>query len=497
MPQETVQRSTERPPLASPFAEQWDTELSSTNPLRFPAYTAARQAEESVRTGLVRAPGGNYVLIECDFSRSGGTMGAVAGERVTRAYERATRSRLPVAQIVSSGGARLQEGFFALVQMARTASAQAAHQDAGLMSAVVFRSPSTGGVFASWGSGADVKAAAPAATIGFGGPRVVHSVTGQFPPPTSHNAESAFAAGLLDAIVPESGQIDWLERTLGLRPASPLPVDARGPRDPAPTADAWHALLQCRSPSRPSGLEWAAWLTDGWTELRGPGRRFRAGIGKIGNRRTMFIAMDRDRSGGELSLPRPEDFRLARRAIALAGRLGLPLVTLIDTPGADPSPSSEAGGLAHEISRTLLDMAGLPTPSAALCVGEGGSGGAMALAHADTLLMLKGSVFAVIGPEAGATVLYRDRERAPELAAAMGILPAELAEFGFVDAVLPNSIAEVRAAILGALDPSRVGQRHLRPTRATRAAVAGFGASEKETQAGAGYRDCDGPDPSF
>lgn len=470
MGQESIDQ-TESTMTSPPFAEQWDTELRSGNPLGLSPYTPATPEDESVRTGLVHTPDGDYVLIECDFHRTGGTMGAVAGERVVRAYRRATEGRLPVAQIISTGGARLQEGYFALAQMTRTASAVAEHRAAGLLSAAVFRSPTTGGVFASWGTSADLRAVSPGATIGFGGPRVVQTVTGTFPPDSSHNAASAFRHGIVDAIIPEDEQVDWLEQALGLRSAPPLGADFPVPLASPPTTTPWEALMACRSHDRPSGVEWAAWLTDGWTELNGPGQRFRIGIGTIDSTRVMVIAMDRDRSGGSLSLPRPEDFRLARRGIALAARLGMPILTLIDTPGADPSPSSEAGDLAREISETLVALADVASVTVSLCVGEGGSGGAVALAHTDTMLMLEGSVFSVIGPEAGAVVLYRDIARAPELAASMRILPHDLAGFGFTDGVLPNSVDIVRRAVIDALDPSRVGRRNSRVDAATLAGL--------------------------
>lgn len=453
------------------FDDEWPSPGRSRNPLGFDGYAPPGPDTESVRTGLVRAPRGDYVLIECDFRRQGGTMGVVAGEMVVQAYARATELRLPVAQIVSSGGARLQEGFFALMQMGRTASAVAAHRNAGLRSAVAFRSPSTGGVFASWANSTDVRAGDPGAVIGFGGPRVVESVTGIYPPKTSHTAEAAFRDANIDALVPAEQHQRWLEQALGLREGPALVASLTGPADAEPGRDEWGALQTVRDPRHPSGMDWAAWLVDEWVELRGQGPRFRAGIARIGERDVVVIAMDRNRAGGPLSLPTPRDFRLARRAIALADRTGMPLLTLIDTPGADPSPDSEYEGLAREIAHTLLDMASLRSPTVALCVGEGGSGGAMALAHSDTLYMLEGTVFAVIGPEAGSAVLYRDATRAPQLASLMRISAVDLASCGVVDGVLPRRIETVRQAILGALEPERMRDRDRRPDLATYAAI--------------------------
>lgn len=457
--------------VAPYFDEEWAPAGSSLNPLDFKGYAPPSPEMESVRAGRVRAPRGDYVLIECDFHRMGGTMGVVAGETVVQAYNRATELRLPVAQIVSSGGARLQEGFFALTQMGRTASAAVAHRNAGLRSAVAFRSPSTGGVFASWANATDVRAGDPGAIIGFGGPRVVEAVTGIYPPKTSHTAEAAFRDANIDALVPAEEHQTWLEQALGLRQGSAPDAPTTEPVHAAPAADAWAALRAVRASDYPSGMDWVGWLVDEWIELRGKGPRFRAGIARVGERELVVVAMDRNRAGRPLSLPTPGDFRLARRAIALANRTGLPLLTLIDTPGADPSPGSEYEGLAREISHTLLDMASLRSPSVAVCIGEGGSGGAMALAHSDTLYMLDGSVFAVIGPEAGSAVLYRDAARAPELASLMRISAAELVSFGLVDGVLPLRVDAVREAVLEALDTGRVGGRDRRPDLATYASI--------------------------
>jgi acetyl-CoA carboxylase carboxyl transferase subunit beta len=189
----------------------------------------------------------------------------------------------------------------------------------------------------------------------------------------------------------------------------------------------------------------------------------------------VVIAMDRHAFGDAAAKPGPDAFRLAQRAIRLADRLGLPVLTLIDTPGADPSPGSEAGGLAGEIARTLLAMAELRGPSVALCVGEGGSGGAMALAHADRLLTLDGAVFSVIGPEAGAAVLYRDRARAAELTRSFRLTSGDLLRLGIVDAVVPETVTAVRQAVIRTLGQARHGDRLRRPGHATAAVLRGDG----------------------
>lgn len=456
--------------------EEWDGDLLSCDPLDFDGYRVPDASDESARTARVRLGSTEAVWIDIDFRRQGGTMGSVAGERIVRAFDRAVALGLPVVETVSSGGARLQEGMVSLVQMARTSSAVARHRSAGLQSAAYLRSPSTGGVFASWASLADLRAAEPAATIGFGGPRVVAQVTGQFPPKTSHTAESALAAGLVDAIVPIDEQWAWLAAAIGAAraPGIQMTSDRVNAPDPSPLPeDDYELLVRCRATQRASGLEWAAWLTGSWIEIRGVDPAIRAGLATIDERRVVVVAMDRHAGARPKFLPGPAAFRLAQRAINLAGRLGLPLLTLVDTPGADPSPASEADGIAGEIARTLLAMADCPSTTVSLTVGEGGSGGAMALAHSDRMLMLEGSVFSVIGPEAGAAILHRDAARAPELTRKLAIVPQRLLALGVVDQVVPEDVTTVRRAVSSALAEAVPGQRNVRIDDLTARALVG------------------------
>jgi acetyl-CoA carboxylase carboxyl transferase subunit beta len=453
---------------------EWDADLTSQDPLGFPGYLPPAAREDSVRTGLGRIGQTDVAVIECRFDHRGGTMGAAAGERIVRAFGRATDNRLPMVEFVSSGGARLEEGMVSLVQMARSASAVAAHGAAGLTTAAVLRSPTTGGVFASWASLSDFRAAEPGATVGFAGPRVVKQVTGVPLPASSHTAESALAAGLVDAVVASDDADCWLAAILGVGAGRPLPLEAWRPAAPDSSAvpvDGWELLRRTRSAGRASGIEWASWLTDSWVDMRGSDPSMRAGLATIGGTRAVVIAMDRTAAQRLDIRPGPAAFRLAQRALSYADRTGLPVLTLIDTPGADPAPESEAGGIAGEIARTLLAMARLRSTSVAVCVGEGGSGGAMALAHADAFLLLQGAPFSVIGPEAGAAILYRDSSRAPELTRAFRMRPTDLLEAGVVDAVVAEDVAAVRAAVLSRLGHTRAGARDARASVMTHRAL--------------------------
>jgi acetyl-CoA carboxylase carboxyl transferase subunit beta len=443
-----------------PMAEEWDADLRGADPLGFPGYTPP--AEESVVTGRTSL---GYALIQGRFDVLGGSMGAAHGEKVVRAYQRAVAERLPVVVVTASGGARMQEGMVSLIQMARTAAAARAHADAGLLSVALHRSPTTGGVLASYSSLADVRGVVAGATIGFAGPRVVELTTGEPLPPTSHTAEGAYAAGLVDEVVPAdpAAQAEWVEAVLGRRDR-PLACDAAWPRpEPVPGDDAWANVLRSRAVDRPSGRAWAAALTRSWVPLHGSDPSVLAGLAVLrdSGRRVVVVAMER-------GAPVPAGYRLAQRALALAGRLGLPVVTLVDTPGADPAPRSESEGIAQEIARTLSAMAALPTASVSVIVGEGGSGGALALAFADRVFMLSGSVLSVIRPEGAAAILDRSVDTAPQRAADLRLRPADMVDLGIADGVIVDGdVDAVLAAVEFVLDRAQPGDRVGRFDQAT------------------------------
>lgn len=446
-----------------PLHTEWDADVLGDDPLAFPGYSPP--AEESVLTGRTRS----YALIHGRFDVVGGSMGAAHGERVVRAYRRAAEEGLPVVVVATSGGARIQEGMLSLIQMARTAAAARAHADAGLLQVAVLRGPTTGGVLASYAGLADVRAAEPGATVGFAGPRVAELVTGKRLPAGSHTAESAYQAGVVDAVVLRAAQPAWVEAALGLGPdegpAAEQPAAERPSPPPTPAAGrtgAWDEVQQARHPGRTTGWGWAQRLCSQWTPLHAPDPCIRAGIASLGGRRLVVVAMDRSRPG-------PRGYRLARRAISLAGRLGLPLLTLVDTPGAEPGPEAEAGGIAGEIARTLAAMADLAVASVSICVGEGGSGGALALAFADRLLMLEHSVFSVISPEAAAVILDRTERSAPQRAGHLKLTSGDLLSLGVIDEVIQETESALRRAVLRALAEARPGERHRRFDAATEA----------------------------
>lgn len=452
-----------------PLVEEWDVDLHSGDPLAFPGYAekVAALDHESARTGLAEG----FVLIEGDFEVIGGSMGLVHGEKVVRAFDRATAARLPVVVVTRSGGARMQEGMVSLVQMARTAAAAGRHAAAGLLSVAVHRSPTTGGVLASYGSLTDLRVVEAGATIGFAGPRVVRQTIGEDVSGRSHNAETAFVAHLVDAVAAPGDALAWVEGALGHRA---IPLRAQRPPNPvrsppaAPdtTNPAWEQVRAARRLGRPTGITVAASATSSWTELgAGTDPALRTALATVAATRVVVVASDRYAHGG--GRPGPAGYRLAQRGIALADRLGLAVVTFVDMSGAEPGPDAENGGIAVEIARTFAAMATLRSPSVSVCVGEGGSGGALALAATDRLLVQEHAIFSVIGPEGAAAILERDAERAAAVAPLLRLTAGDLSELGIVDDVVPDDVDATVTAVVAALAEARPGDRVRRFDAAT------------------------------
>jgi acetyl-CoA carboxylase carboxyl transferase alpha subunit len=423
------------------------------DPLGWPEHDRLRDdaaaragTDESVVVVRGRVGGTEAVLVAWEFGFLGGSMGSVAGARIAAAYDAAREAGLPIVLLPSTGGARMQEGMASLVQMAATTAAATRHGDAGLLQVTVLRDPTTGGVFASHANLSDVVWAEPGATIGFAGPRVAEAMNGGRLPSGSHTARGARAAGLVDDVVARPDLPARLGRLLawpgtGTRDAMPQPAGER-----VPPADPWTQVQRARAADRvrtPQLLE----ALEVVAELRGD----RAGdddpsvrvvLARLGGRPVVVVGMDP--AAGRV---RPTGYRTAWRALELAARVRVPVVTLVDTPGADASAAAEAGGIAHHIARTLQRLLTVPTPVVALVVGEGGSGGALALAVGDRLLVQEHAIFSVIAPEGAAAILHRDASRAAEVAALLDPTATRLRELGIADEVVPEPVGgEVAAA---------------------------------------------------
>jgi acetyl-CoA carboxylase carboxyl transferase subunit beta len=428
-------------------------------PHRLTAARAATGLDEAVLCGTARIGGHPVALAVMDFRFLGGSLGCAVGELITRTAERALTDQVPLVLVTASGGARMQEGALSLMQMATVSQAVAGLREAGLLTVSVVTDPTYGGVAASFATNTDVVLAESGARLGFAGPRVIRQVTGAALPEGFQTAEYLLRHGQVDLVVPRHALRGRLTALLaaaraGRTPAAtarPEPVTA-APRPAAavdrPARDAWETVRTARHPGRPTTLDYLDSAFDGFVELHGD--RLGAdcpavvgGLARLDGRPVMVVGHQKGHSTAELvtrnfGMASPAGHRKALRLMRLAARLGLPVVTLVDTPGADPGVAAEEQGQAAAIAENILALSVLPTPVVAVVTGEGGSGGALALAVADRVLMLEHAVYSVISPEGCAAILWPDSSAAPQAARALRLTAPDLCRLGVVDEVVPE-----------------------------------------------------------
>lgn len=412
--------------------------------------------DEAVVSGQGRIAGHRVAVLASEFGFLAGSVGMAASARILAAIERATRQRLPLVASPASGGTRLQEGTIAFVQMTRIAAAIAAHRASGTPYLVYLRHPTTGGVLASWGSLGHVTAAEPGALIGLLGPRVQQVLHGAALPDHVQRAENLYAHGLIDAVVPPEDLREVAIRVLNVtgsarelhrivtapRTEATEDTGARGERAHSPAASSWDAVLRSRRPDRPSVRALLKIAAADVTPLSGTtaGERDDAlilALARFGRAPCVVLGQDRRTQTGGRTLG-PGGLREAIRGMRLAAELGLPLVTVVDTPGAAPNERSEQTGLAGGIAQCLYELATLPTPTLCVLLGQGGGGTALALVPADRVLCAANAWLAPLPPEGASEVLFHTASRAPEVADLQGVGAASLLRDGIADRVVPE-----------------------------------------------------------
>lgn len=460
---------------------EWDVDMPINDPLHFPQYAAkleeARQRtgmSEAVVTGRAQIAGTDVALGVMDLKFVGGSMGWGVGEKIARMMERAVQQRIPVIIFSATGGARMQEGLVSLMQMAKTAGAAAKLAQAGLPYISVLTDPTYGGVTASFAFLGDIIIAEPGAAMGFGGPRVIE-VTNIKMAPGVQTAEFQFEHGMLDMLVPrpqmretlaailrwavgerqqeagadgrevspQSGVLALAEDEGLLPPRLPLAETPTGPK-----LSAWERVELARHPDRPLALDYIEGFVDGFIELHGD-RRYGddgaivAGIGYIRGEPVAVIAQQKGRTSAErlqrnFGSARPEGYRKALRIMQLSAKLGRPIVTLIDTKGADCLEDAEARGISEAIAVNQREMFSLQVPVVCAVIGEGGSGGAIGIGVGDIVLMQENAYYSVIAPESCAAILWRSPERKVEAAEALKLTAADALELGVASAIVPE-----------------------------------------------------------
>jgi len=448
--------------------EEWNREMEFSNPLDFPGYekkVAATKEKtglnEAIVTGKGRIKGCETAIGVCDARFLMSSMGHVVGEKITQMVERATAESLPVIIFACSGGARMQEGIVSLMQMAKTSAALKKHHEAGQLFISVLTDPTTGGVTASFAMLGDIILAEPNALIGFAGPRVIEQTIGQKLPEGFQRSEFLLEHGFVDAIVERKDQRDVLAQILKLHAAPQWDtvdtlaaeaeslVDKSAKKRRGRGKGAWDIVQLSRSAGRPTAADYIQAVFDDFIEFHGD-RCFGDDGAIIGGIATFHgvpvtvIGQQKGRCTREniernFGMPSPEGYRKALRLMRQAESFGRPVICFVDTPGAFCGLEAEERGQGEAIARNLFEMAALTVPVLSIVIGEGGSGGALAMAVANEVWMLENAVYSILSPEGFASILWKDSKKAADAARVMRITAADLAALGLVERVIPET----------------------------------------------------------
>ena len=440
--------------------EEWDSDLQGGNPLEYKGYEEKLEKlqektglSEAVITGKAKIDGRETAIGVCDGRFLMASMGEAVGEKIARAVERATEERLPVILFACSGGARMQEGIVSLMQMAKTSAALKHHSDAGLLYISILTDPTTGGVTASFAMLGDVILAEPKALIGFAGPRVIEQTIGQKLPEGFQRAEFLLEHGFLDAIVERPQMKAVLSKILALHEngkgtdfnrkecAQDLVADERKEEK----LTAWQRVELSRRKDRPVGSDYIDALFTDFVEFHGDryfadDKAIIGGVARFHGMPVTVIAQAKGRNTKEniernFGMPEPEGYRKALRLMKQAEKFARPVICLVDTPGAFCGLEAEERGQGEAIARNIYEMSGLKVPVVSIIIGEGGSGGALAMATADEVWMLENSIYSILSPEGFASILWKDSSKAKEAAEVMKLTAENLKAQGIVERV--------------------------------------------------------------
>ena len=453
--------------------EEWDQGLATTNPLDFAGYEQKvamlkekTHLEEAIVTGKVNIGGHPAVIGVCDGRFLMASMGEVVGEKIARAVERATKEELPVILFACSGGARMQEGIVSLMQMAKTSAALKRHSDAGQLYISVLTDPTTGGVTASFAMLGDIILAEPNALIGFAGPRVIEQTIGEKLPKGFQRSEFLLEHGFIDRIVEREDMKETLEQILEIHEGNDISGSANSSESADDTAKkdairklaantaeidrkgirAWDRVQISREKNRPVGEDYIGELFTDFIEFHGD-RYFKddkaiiGGVAKFHGMPVTVIAQAKGRNTKEnvernFGMPSPDGYRKALRLMKQAEKFNRPIICFVDTPGAFCGLEAEERGQGEAIARNLYEMSGLLVPVLSVVIGEGGSGGALAMAVADEVWMLENSIYSILSPEGFASILWKDSKRASEAAEVMKLTAEDLKEMGIIEHIV-------------------------------------------------------------
>ena len=446
--------------------QEWDKIMPEQNPMEYRGYPeklAAVKArtglDEAVVTGKGSIHGTETVIGVCDGRFLMASMGENVGEKIARAVERATEEQLPVILFCCSGGARMQEGITSLMQMAKTSAALKRHSGAGLLYISVLTDPTTGGVTASFAMLGDIILAEPGALIGFAGPRVIEQTIRQKLPKGFQRAEFLLEHGFLDAIAERSqmrkvlgdllqmhGKAAWEEQSQEVAESQSSEERTEKSHVSVQKKEAWDRVMLSRKKDRPVGSDYIQALFTNFQEfhgdrLYGDDPAIIGGIASFGDRAVTVIAQEKGSSTREniqrnFAMPKPDGYRKALRLMKQAEKFHRPVICFVDTPGAFCGIEAEERGQGEAIARNIYEMSALKVPILTVIIGEGGSGGALALATSDEVWMLENAIYSILSPEGFASILWKDSAKAKEAAKVMKLTSDCLKEQGIVDNVI-------------------------------------------------------------
>ena len=373
-----------------------------------------------------------------------------------RACEQAVERRIPLGSVTASGGARMQEGCVSLMQLAKTSQAIGRLHEEGVLFISLLTDPTYGGVSASFATLGDLLVSEPGSYIGFAGPKVIEQTIRQKLPEGFQTAGFLLEHGQLDLVEARETLRVTLRKILDLHAtagegASLPETDGEPPiTDPTRLAvrDPWEIVQLARHVDRPNMLEYVGYVFDDFQELYGD-RLFRedaaivGGLARLAGRTVMVVGHQKGHTTQEMmernfGMPNPEGYRKGLRLMRYAAKFGMPIVTLVDTPGAYPGLGAEERGQSIAIAQSIMEMSRFRVPIVVVVTGEGGSGGALALAVGDRVLMFENSYYSVISPEGCSTILFKDAAEAPRAAAALRITAPDLLGLKIMDGIVPE-----------------------------------------------------------
>ena len=439
--------------------EEWDKVMPISNPLSYKGYEEKikklqekTNLDEAIVTGKAKIGGISVVLGVCDSRFLMASMGENVGEKIARAVERATQERLPVVLFACSGGARMQEGIVSLMQMAKTSAALKRHSDSGLLYISVLTNPTTGGVTASFAMLGDIILAEPGALIGFAGPRVIEQTIRQKLPKGFQSSEFLLEHGFIDQIAERKNMKETLARLLKMHCKNDCAESLEGQENAENISvkkSAWEHVSLARSKERPTGKDYLPWLFDYFIELHGD-RLFGddpalvGGIAYLAGKPVTVIVQEKGNGTKEniahnFGMVSPEGYRKSLRLMKQAEKFHRPVICLVDTPGAFCGLEAEERGQGEAIARNLYELSSLKVPVLSIVIGEGGSGGALALAAGDQVWMMENSIYSILSPEGFASILWKDSTRAKEAAEVMKLTATDLKNLGIIEQVIPEN----------------------------------------------------------